>query len=93
MRNTLENQIERLIAMKEEFSRAIDEAIANLNEIDERSKSQEWLDYAEEYGFDVDDLMDVAMDRLETAEQDYNVAYSNMYVGDFTYRSFDDILM
>lgn len=92
MRRTLENQIERLVAMKEEFSRAIDEAIAALNDIDERSKSQEWLDYVEEYGFDEDDLMDVAMDRLEFAEQHYNEAYTHLYVDDIAFYPFDDIL-
>lgn len=88
----VENQIEKLIAMKKEFDRAIDEAIAVLEDIEERSKSQEWLDYAEEYGFDERELMDFACNRLYDMECYYNRAYELLYLDDITYCPFDEIL-
>ena len=91
MKRTVGAQIERLIAMKAEFSRAIDEAIDALNVIGERAKSQEWLDWAEEYGFDEDVLLDSAIERLVYAEQDYNEAYDNLHVDDIAFYSLDEL--
>lgn len=92
MRRTLENQIETLTAMKAEFSRAIDEAIAALYVIEERAKTQEWLDYAEEYGFEEDDLMDAAFTTLDDMEYHYDEAYAHLYIDDIAYLPLEKVL-
>lgn len=86
------DQVERLSFMKKEFSRAIDEAIAALVEIEVRSQSQEWWDYAEENDYDVDELMILAADRLDYMEQHYNDAYVSLYLDDIAYNDLEDIL-
>lgn len=90
--NKVENQIERLLGMKKEFDRAIDEAITALKDIEERSKTQEWLDYAEEYGYEEGDLIFSACDRLDEMECYYNRAYELSYLDDIAYSPLEEIL-
>ena len=92
MMRTVENQIEKLITMKKEFSRAVDEAIAALYVIEERAKTQEWFDYMEEYDFAKDDLIDAAFTTLDDMEYHYNEAYAHLYIDDIAYRPLEEVL-
>lgn len=92
MTKAFEAQASKLMEMKKEFNRAVDEAIAALCVIEERSKSQEWLDYADEYEYDVNDLMEIAIDRLDHVEQYYNETYTYLYLDDIAYNDLEDLL-
>lgn len=88
----VENQVVRFLDMKKEFNRAVDEAIAALKDIEERSKSEEWLEYAEEYGFDTDELMNLTHDRINDMICYYNRTYEHLYLDDIAYNPLDEIL-
>lgn len=92
MAKIFDAQIDKLIAMREDFNEAISGALIMLSKIEERNNSQEWLDYAKEYNFHENDFVNVVFDRLAYAEQCYEDACAHLFLDDFVLEPLDEIV-